>query len=217
MTTDAAPPQQSQPAPEPSGFPLDLTIRHPEHQRLLTNIPIIGSAIRYVLVIPSVLLVGALSYATLLAYSAATFVILFTGRYPRGLFKLIVGTIRWQLNNQAYILHLFDDYPPLDLDQRPDAWVQFAVGYPARPSRLLNSPILGLLIKAVLLIPQLILIYFLTILAAVVALVATVAISFSGRYPLGLHGFVAGVIRWQARITAYFYGLSDVYPPFSLS
>jgi hypothetical protein len=214
MTTESSNPSlRLTPASE---FPLDLTIRHPEHQRILTNIPIVGTAVRYVLVYPSSLIVGILAYASFLSYVAATFAILFTGRYPHGLFKLIVGNMRWYLNIQGYLLHLFDDYPPLDLDQRSDWWVQFAIGYPEHPSRLLNLPLLGLLIKAILLIPHLLAIIVLNALALVVSLIATVAIVFSGKYPLGLHRFVTGILRWEYRVIAYWAGVSDIYPPFSL-
>ena len=39
----------------------------------------------------------------------------------------------------------------------------------------------------------------------------------AGRYPKGLFGYVAGVMRWSARVTAYLLSLTDEYPPYSLS
>jgi hypothetical protein len=42
----------------------------------------------------------------------AFFAILFTGRYPRGLFDFITGTMRWGNRISAYFLLLTDAYPP---------------------------------------------------------------------------------------------------------
>jgi hypothetical protein len=42
----------------------------------------------------------------------AFFIILFTGRYPRALFDLVVGYYRWNTRVYAYMLLLTDEYPP---------------------------------------------------------------------------------------------------------
>lgn len=58
------------------------------------------------------LVIGAIG-AVIIAWVA----ILFTGRYPRGLFDFVVGVGRWGLRVQAYaFLLLTDEYPPFSLD-----------------------------------------------------------------------------------------------------
>ena len=57
-----------------------------------------------------------LSVAAFFAVVIAWFAILFTGRYPRGLFDFVVGVGRWWLRVEAYaILLVTDRYPPFSL------------------------------------------------------------------------------------------------------
>ncbi len=54
--------------------------------------------------------------AALVGIVIAWFAILFTGRYPRGIFDFVVGVIRWQNRVTAYALLLTTDaYPPFRL------------------------------------------------------------------------------------------------------
>ncbi len=58
-----------------------------------------------------------LGIAVLVCLVVAWFAILFTGRYPRGLFDFIVGVNRWSLRVDAYAFMLVTDrYPPFSLD-----------------------------------------------------------------------------------------------------
>ena len=201
----------------PGAYPIRLTVnREPKQSRLL-NFPLfIGTIIRLILLIPNLLVVSYLQYVAFIAAFVSMWGILFTGRYPRGLFKLEVGTLRWTLNLTAYsLLHLFDDYPPMDLDQRPERPLQLAVDYPEHPERWLNLPFLPL--KFILVIPNLIVLYVVGIIALLLVFIAQFAILFTGSFPAGLHTFVVGYLRWYARLIGYLAGFTDKYPPFSLA
>ena len=202
----------------PSAYPVRLNIHYPERQRRLTNFPFfVGYMIRVLLLTPHLLLLYPLCYLQFLAYFGSTFVITFRGRYPRGLFKLQVGALRWQANISGYYLHLFDEYPPLDLDQRPERALQFEVDYPDTPSRWLNAPFIGIFIKFVLVSPHLLILYGFGFVAVVVVFISEVAILFTGRFPEGIFNLVVGYVRWTYRVYGYLSGFTDRYPPFSLS
>ena len=95
--------------------------------------------------------------------------------------------------------------------------VAFEVQYPESSSRLLA--LLGVLffIKGILLIPHLIIIYFLSIASFVVMYIGYWAVLITGKYPRGLFNFQVGVQRWTLRLNVWLAGWSDRYPPFSMS
>jgi len=72
--------------------------------------------VKWLLAIPHYVVLLFLSIAALFAAIGAWFAILFTGRYPRGIFGFIEGVIRWHNRVAGYALILVTDaYPPFRL------------------------------------------------------------------------------------------------------
>jgi hypothetical protein len=72
--------------------------------------------VKWFLAIPHYVVLFFLEIAALLVVVVAWFAILFTGRYPRGLFDFVEGVIRWQNRVVAYAFVLVTDrYPPFRL------------------------------------------------------------------------------------------------------
>jgi hypothetical protein len=72
--------------------------------------------VKWFLAIPHWILLGFLYLGAIVAVILAWFAILFTGRYPRGLFDYVEGVARWQNRVVGYAVVLVtDDYPPFRL------------------------------------------------------------------------------------------------------
>jgi Domain of unknown function (DUF4389) len=89
--------------------------------------------------------------------------------------------------------------------------VLMAFAGPARQRRV------TVLFRLLLAIPQLIVLYVLSIVAELVAIAGWFAALFTGRLPAGLAGFLTGWLRWSARVVAYLALLTDRYPPFEMA
>ena len=72
--------------------------------------------VKWLLAIPHWILLGFLYIGAFFAVVAAWFAILFTGRYPRGLFDYVLGVFRWTNRVAGYaFLLVTDQYPPFRL------------------------------------------------------------------------------------------------------
>ncbi len=168
--------------------------------------------VKWFLIIPHIIVLVFLWLAFVVVWIIALFAILFTGRYPRGLFDFNVGVLRWtwRVTFYSYSALATDQYPPFTLK---------AGGYPADlevkyPERLSQGLVL---VKWWLLaIPQYIVVSILTDLVSILAIFAAAALLFTGRYPKNIFDFVLAMNRWNYRVTVYAALMTDHYPPFRL-
>jgi hypothetical protein len=167
--------------------------------------------VKWLLAIPHFIIVYLLQIVAYVMVFIAFFAILFTKRWPRGMFDFMVQIQRWTMNTVVYALTLQrDEYPPFS-GEAGEYPVRLEIDYDEDLSRWL------IFVKWLLILPHVIVLTFLAIAAYVVVFIAFFAILFTGRYPRGMFDFVTGVIRWALRVYAYGHWLTtDRYPPFSL-
>jgi len=75
--------------------------------------------VKWLLAIPHYIILFFLCIAAIFVVLITWFAILFTGRYPKGLFDFVVGVMRWSLRVIAYAALLTtDEYPPFTLREQ---------------------------------------------------------------------------------------------------
>jgi len=73
--------------------------------------------VKWLLILPHLIVLVFLGIAAYVVVIIAFFAILFTGRYPRGLFDFVTGVLRWSIRVNAYAQWLMTDrYPRFSLD-----------------------------------------------------------------------------------------------------
>jgi hypothetical protein len=89
-----------------------LDFPYPDAERLERGLPLV----KWLLAIPHYFVLFLLYIGVFFAVIGAWFAILFTGSYPRGIFKFVEGTLRWGNRVTGYAVTLVtDEYPPFRL------------------------------------------------------------------------------------------------------
>lgn len=102
-------------------------------------------------------------------------------------------------------------------DVQPSSYpVRVELDFEPRGSRVLAA--LGILffVKALLLLPHIVVMWFLGVASALLMWINCWVVLVTGERSKPLCDFVLGVTRWQTRMNGWLCGLTDRYPPFSL-
>jgi len=194
--------------------------------------------VKWFLAIPHVIVLAFLWVAFVVMTFIAGVAILFSGRYPRGIFDFNLGVLRWTWRVTYYAFSGglgTDRYPPFSLAREDGYPATLDIVYPERLSQGL------VLVKWWLLAIPHYLILGLLIgggaaygfnertgtwesyqavwsggLVGLLVLIAAVVLLFTSRYPRPLFDLVIGFNRWVWRVAAYAALMTDRYPPFRL-
>ena len=165
--------------------------------------------IRFLVVIPWQLVsIFWLLGAEVLAL-CAWFAIVFTGRYPHGMYDFNVRALRFVARVDGLAFLLTDRLPRFGGDP-DDAYPIRLAADPPKPEY--DRVKTGL--RLILAIPVLLLGYVQGVILGACALVSWFEIVFTGRLPEGLFGPIRAAVAYQIRAGAYFLLLTEDYPPF---
>jgi type III secretion system (T3SS) inner membrane Yop/YscD-like protein/uncharacterized protein DUF4389 len=206
------PPYGGPPAPYGGGppattaYPVNLEIDYPQ-----AGIANWRPLVQWLLAIPHFIALFFVLFAAYLGAIVVWFAIVFTRRYPRGLFDFIAGAVRWSNRVNGYYYLMTEQYPPFSIGEEPAYPIRTHFQYPENGIARWRP-----FLHWIMVIPHIIVLYFLLLAAGIAHIIVWFAILFTGRYPAGLFNFIVGVMRWQTRVAAYYLLMTEEYPPFEL-
>ncbi|MGE3062881.1 MAG: DUF4389 domain-containing protein [bacterium] len=164
--------------------------------------------------IPQGIVLSVLGFIAGIMSFFAWWAILFTGKYPKGMFDFVLNVMKWGYRVTAYMGLMTDVIPPYAFDS-PESPVKLEVVYPESLSRgkLLLKTFFGWLYVG---IPHGIILGVLGTLAELIIFICWWIILFTGKFPEGMFKLVVGCFRWATRVAVYCGLMTDEYPPFSL-
>jgi hypothetical protein len=165
---------------------------------------------RYFLDIPWQIVAGIYGFVAWIAAIIAWFAIVFTGRYPQGLYDFNVGFLRMSTRVNAFSYLLTDGWPPFSGEEDPGYPIRVGVAPPLDMYSRLKT---GL--RFLIGIPVYLLMIVQAVILFVCAVLAWFTILFTGKVPDGLFNPMRSASAYLTRAGGYWLLLTEDYPPFS--
>jgi Domain of unknown function (DUF4389) len=140
----------------------------------------------------------------------AWFAIVFTGRYPQGIYDFNAGFLRMSTRVNSFYYLLNDEWPPFGGEQALDYPVRVGVAPPLDAYSRLKTGF-----RFIVGIPVMLLAVVQGLILFVCAVIAWFAILFTGRLAEGLFTPMRSAMAYLTRAIGYFLLLTEEWPPFS--
>jgi hypothetical protein len=164
------------------------------------------------LAFPHLIVLVFVGLAAYIAWFIASWAIVFTRRYPPGMFNFIAGTLKWANRVNGFTRLMTEQYPPFSLDDEPSYPIRTQIAYPEQGIARWRP-----FFQIYMALPHIFVLWFLAAAQGIAFFIAALAILFTRSYPPGLFNFIVGVTRWQTRVAAYVFLMTEEYPPFELT
>jgi hypothetical protein len=165
---------------------------------------------RGIVVIPWAIVAALYAIVAEICAVIAWFAIVFTGRYPEGLYNFNAGYLRMSTRVNGFYYLLNDEWPPFGGEEAPDYPVRVGVPEPLGAYDRLKTGF-----RLILGIPVFLLAIVQSLILSVCAIIAWFAILFTGKLPEGLFNPIRSASAYITRATAYFLLMTEDWPPFS--
>ena len=187
-----------------------FSVDYLENPNRLWAFPVVGGMVKTVIVLPIGIWLMLVAFAAFLLCFVNGFLVLLTGTYWRPAHALAVGLMWLSAKANCFTLGLSDTYPGFSLDSSDK--VRLEIALPERPDRFFALPLVGGIVRIAILVPIFIFLFVLGLLVMCVYWITWVPVLFIGRYPEGLFSLMVFVQRFQLKLSAFVFGLSDRYP-----
>jgi uncharacterized protein DUF4389 len=168
------------------------------------------SFFRYLVSIPWLIVASIYGFVAEIVAVIAWFAIVFTGKYPEGLYNFNAGYLRMITRVNGFQYLLTDEWPPFGGED--------AAGYPIRvgvPPALDQYSRLKTGLRLIYGIPVYLLAIVQAVILGVCALIAWFVILFTGKLPDGLFNPMRSASAYLSRAAGYFLLITEDWPPFS--
>lgn len=194
----------------------ELKVSHIQNPNRLYAVPLLGFLVKIIMLIPVGIWLLLLSIASFFVVVLVNpFFVLFTGKYWDSAYKLALGVMRLTARTTLFFAGLTDKYPGFSLENEGDISVNIPM--PQNPNKLFAIPLLGGVIRIVLMIPYFIWENILSNAAALGMIGSSVPVLFMGKYPESTYELYRDHTRVLLGVSTYMSGLSDTYPSFWIS
>lgn len=201
------------PAATSGGYPVHVTVTDQRELSRWWGIPFFGNAVRWVLAIPHLVVLGILAFLMYFWFFLGWIPILLNGRVPGIAVKLLTEYLQRGARVGGYVGFLMPGgYPQLEPGAAPPISVDFAFDS-LEINRLWGIPFVGFIVRVLTVLPHLIVLGLAAILVGLSLVVLWIPILVSGRYPGWAVSLYGGFVRYSLRVTAYLLLLPLPYPP----
>jgi hypothetical protein len=187
-----------------STYPVTFEADYVEQRSRLTTF------FRLLLAIPHYIVLALWGIGVFFAVVIAWFALLFTGRWPQGLYDFTAGFIRYYTRVSAYTWLLVDPYPPFSGAEEPSYPVRLNIGPPLPEYNRLK-----VLLRIFYVIPAYLIVYVMGIVLYLAAIASWLVIVVTGKQPKGLQDVLGLCVSYTARAYALFMLVTETYPPFT--
>lgn len=185
-----------------TSYPIEFEMDFVERRNRLTTF------FRSLLSLPHYLFAAVYGIAFFIVYIVAWFALMFTGRWPAGLYEFATGYLRYISRLSAYMYLGVDQYPPFN--GAPDESYPVRVHIAAPLDRYSRVKVFFRGWYAILAV---IIRYAMAIVVGAVALLSWFAIVFTGRQPAGLQNALNFALSYTTRADGLIYLITETYPP----
>jgi len=198
-------------------YPVDVSVDYDDGQRS-KGLAVLGILfpLKALLAIPHFVILYFVGIGVFFATWFGYVGIAINGSLSPGFARFLHNYLGWSLRITAWLASWRDEYPAFAMEQ-PDYKARVVITEPdlVRKKGLAVAGII-FFVKAILLVPHFVVLYFVGIAAGIAGWIAFWVVAFTGVYPDGIYRFTVGAMRWSTRTNAWLYSLTDEYPPFRL-